>query len=86
LSRDVVMSAIADTESDPIFETRAAIDRRRPGRIEDVSPHLLHVLREEKYASSAPPDLQPFSVIAIGALLSIPLWYVLVGGMMAYLG
>jgi hypothetical protein len=81
------MNAAENVESAPIFETEAPfIDRRRPGRIEEISTHLLPLFREENYLAGPGPDLRPFSGIVIGVLLSIPMWYVLAGSMLVLFG
>ena len=62
----------------------ASKDRRRPGRPDQASPHLIPLLRTsemEAAAASNPADglpfedaLEPARGIAFGLVLSVPLW------------
>jgi hypothetical protein len=62
-------------------------DRRRPGRIENISPHLIPLLRQPTVVVEPAPvltvdDLRLPKGIAIGVLLAIPLWGLIIGGIM----
>ena len=67
----------------------AAKDRRRPGRPDQASPHLIPLLRTadiEAAAASGIGDELPFEDalapakgIAVGLLLSVPVWAVIGG-------
>ena len=69
------------TETDPVSVTTteaAASDRRRPGRVSDVSPELIPILRGEE-----PPAVLEFEDVDqtaalrglfFGVLFSIPVW------------
>jgi hypothetical protein len=54
--------------------------RRRPGRVENASPHLIPLLRQQPVVSIEPDfdgyddDLRPFRGIMLGLLLSAFLW------------
>jgi hypothetical protein len=55
------------------------VERRRPGRVERVSPALLPLLRGEAVWSPddrdhRQHDLMPATGIAVGVLLSAPMW------------
>ena len=61
-------------------------DRRRPGRPENVSPHLIPILRDPSGRNDAPQrqaetghDLVPLMGIMAGVALSVPVWAVIVG-------
>ena len=55
-------------------------ERRRPGRLRDVSPELLPLLRtagdapEPDTVESVSDGLSPARGIAIGILLAVPVW------------
>lgn len=65
----------------------ASRDRRRPGRPDQASPHLIPLLRTseiEGAAAANPADelpledaLAPAKGIAVGLLLSVPVWAVI---------
>ena len=70
----------------------ATKDRRRPGRNDQASPHLIALLRNPETANistplpgtvDAPPlggdDLAPARGIIVGLVLSVPLWASIVG-------
>jgi len=66
-------------------------DRRRPGRIDQVAPHLVPLLRNpatvdiptlspgEVNASPLKGDLTPLQGITLDIVSSVPLWAVIVG-------
>ncbi len=66
-------------------------DRRRPDRLRDVSPHLIPLLRTSPTQDAFPglsseegiapfeDELTPARGIALGLVLSVPLW-VIIGG------
>jgi hypothetical protein len=65
--------------------TTVKVDRRRPGRIEDISPELIPLLRGmaksselSTVADAAPPmtehDLLPATGIVLGTLFGALLW------------
>ena len=69
-------------------------DRRRPGRLDQVSPHLVPLLRTSSVAEAAAADmaegmpgdaLAPAKGIAIGLALSVPVWAVIGGVVWAVL-
>ena len=73
-------------------------DRRRPGRSDQASPHLIALLRNPEAANipapspgevDAPPlgsdDLASARGIVVGLVLSVPLWAGIVGVMRAAL-
>jgi len=71
--------------------------RRRPGRNDQVSPHLIPLLRDSAAVDTpAPPpyereapllndQLAPARGIAFGLALSVPLWAVIAGAVWAVL-
>lgn len=77
------MTQTTDFKPPPAVSTEASVsDRRRPGRVNNVSPELIPLLRSQpaEPASDAPPQfgdhdqLGAVRGIAIGAALSAPLW------------
>ena len=77
---------MSDLHDPPIVKVTAStlrVERRRPGRIESVSPVLLPLLRDG--AAPSPDhgerrqyDLAPVVGIAIGVLISAPIWVLIV--------
>lgn len=66
-------------------------ERRRPGRIETVTPALIPLLRGENLRDSAPServrdDLDPVRGIGLGVLLGVLLWAGVVLGLYWVLG
>ena len=66
----------------------ASKDRRRPGRPDQASPHLIPLLRTAEIEAAAPgigdeppfeDALAPAKGIAVGLLLSVPVWAVIGG-------
>ena len=67
----------------------ASKDRRRPGRPDHASPHLIPLLRTAEIEAAAAPGatdelpfedaLAPAKGIALGLGLSVPLWAVIGG-------
>ena len=62
------------------------VERRRPGRPETVSLHLIPLLRDPAGHDQPPPpntharyDLAPLLGIVTGLCLSLPLWTVIAG-------
>ena len=59
-------------------------DRRRPGRSDQASPHLIPLLRTAEVEAAAAPSaadelpfdnaLEPIQGIVLGLALSVPLW------------
>ena len=77
---------MSDLHDVPIAEVTVStlrVERRRPGRIESVSPHLLPLLRDgaarsPDHGEHQQNDLTPVVGIAIGVLISIPIWALIV--------
>lgn len=78
------MTEVTEVETAPVTQTGVDVtDRRRPGRIKNVNPALLPILR------SAEPQIDPedsdqssaIRGLAFGLLLSAPIWAAI-----AYLG
>jgi hypothetical protein len=58
------------------------VERRRPGRVENVSPELVPLLRGQvdlvvDTADRDPYDLAAATGIAVGSLISAPIWALL---------
>ena len=49
-------------------------DRRRPGRLDDVSPELIPLLRHPDDLEPDRDDARPATGIVIAVMLSVPLW------------
>ena len=49
-------------------------DRRRPGRIEDVSPELIPLMRHPDDLEPDRDDIRPMTGIVVAVLLSVPVW------------
>jgi hypothetical protein len=64
---------------------QATDDRRRPGRNEYPSPALISLLRHPTIVIDTEADdngLSPSRGIALGVLLSIPLWAIIITGVL----
>ena len=85
-----VKELLGTAESDPApvpVVSAASKDRRRPGRPDQASPHLIPLLRTaeiEAAAASGMGDELPFDDalapakgIAVGLLLGVPVWAVI---------
>src|SRR5450631_3717553 len=70
-----------DTTSAPSRQVSG--DRRRQGRIENISPNLIPLLRQPTVVAEPTPagdDLRLPKGIAFGILLAIPLWAAIIVG------
>ena len=79
-----------DREHRPPTDQPTLDDRRRPGRVRNVNPHLIQLLRDpcepdtsgpaQETAPSDQPDddLAPARGIVLGITLSIALWAILI--------
>ena len=73
---------------DPRSDTATRIDRRRPGRLAQVSPNLLPLLRAEERARLPPLDIEHAASrsldtgpgVALGVGLGALLWAALIAG------
>ena len=77
---------MSDLHDVPIAEVTVStlrVERRRPGRMESVSPVLLPLLRDGAalspyHGERRHYDLTPVVGIAIGVIISIPIWALIV--------
>ena len=73
-------SDAAARASDSAEPTKQGSDRRRAGRIENVSPYLIPLLRETPGADGAwdpdgrANDLRPATGILVSAMLGLAIW------------
>ena len=83
---------VLGTTTDPApvpVASAAPNDRRRPGRLDQASPHLIPLLRTAEIEAAAASVIEeelafedalaPAKGIAVGLLLSVPVWAVLGG-------
>lgn len=80
------MTEVTELDTGSSTETKATVtDRRRPGRMEDISPDLIPLLRsQEQNATIEFEDVDQTAAIRglfIGLLISAPIWAAI-----AYLG
>jgi len=78
------LSGAAKPDLAPAPVATASKDRRRPGRHDQASPHLIPLLRTSEIEAAAASDtgdelpfedaLAPAKGIAVGLLLSVPVW------------
>jgi hypothetical protein len=84
-SSEIVSSDIENPELTTPSEKQTVGDRRRPGRIERPSSALLSLLRYSKGVSDthAKSDgLRPFKGIVYGILFMVPIWALIVAGVL----
>ena len=78
-----VTNANASSDSDTVPEKQATGDRRRPGRMENVSPALIPVLRQPTLTIDLNTNNDDFRLskgIAVGVLLAVPFWALIFAG------
>ena len=78
-------SQVKERQTAEIPVRQGGNERRRPGRIENISPHLIPLLRHPTgFVEPVPAEdnLRLPKGIAVGVLLAIPLWGLIIGGIM----
>ena len=86
------VTEVLETTTDPApvpVVSAASKDRRRPGRADQASSHLLPLLRTAEIEAAAASGIEeelpfedalaPAKGIAVGLLLSMPVWAVVAG-------
>lgn len=73
------MTEVTELETGPSTETKAAVtDRRRPGRMQEISPDLIPLLRSQDQDPTIEFDDVDQNAAArglvFGVLLSAPIW------------
>ncbi len=63
-----------EDEVTPRVPPPTARDRRRPGRIEDVSPELIPLMRHPDELEPDRDDLRPMTGVLVAVALSVPVW------------
>ena len=78
-------SETEETEARARLADQEVVDRRRPGRLQSVSPGLIAILRHPTVLddpSGKVPDLGATRGIILGILLAVPLWAIIVVGIL----